>query len=279
MPVEPEGALRAELMAQISGAQAALEVQLEALRHAANLGGDTASLVIAQNQLSRLGGLSHRIEHASGVNLAAIRAEVTASIGAAQAVAQQARTVAASGTAAEAALHEASAETRRVTGDFVRDFYERKIFDPYLRFGSPEEEQAYRERESAREKAIEEARARGTPEGELQATRLAIAQLEDAGTHGADASPDYQPTIGGLRTAERNLASSIERNAPSVEAQKAQSIADARSMDEIQASAAIDPALLAQIRGTGMVIADDSADHRALPPAPASNIGSSVGRG
>lgn len=234
-------------MAQVSGAQAALEGQLEALRHAANLGGDTASLAIAQNQLSRLGGLSHRIEQASGVNLAAIRAEVTASIGAAQAVAQQARTAAATGTAAEAALHQASAEARRVTGDFVRDFYERKIFDPYLRFGSPEEEQAYREREAAREKAIEEARGRGTPEGESRAIKLAIAQLEDAGAHGATESPEYASMLGQLRGNDRAL--DIQRAAT---ADRQSSQAASTATDQIAAAHGIDPALLAQIRGAGM---------------------------
>lgn len=275
MPVEPEGALRAELMAQISRAQAALEVQLEALRHAANLGGDTASLVIAQNQLSRLGGLSHRIEHASGVNLAAIRAEVTASIGAAQAVAQQARTVAASGTAAEAALHEASAEARRVTGDFVRDFYERKIFDPYLRFGSPEEEQAYRERESAREKAIEEARARGTPQGDLKAAELALAQLDDAGAHGADESPDFARYRQRVAATIPPLRSAIGQQAPQVAAPATESKAN----DAPAALSDLDLGdIAASLKAAGIVAADATVIHHGVNASSAPTQGQGQGR-
>lgn len=278
MPGEPEGTLRAELLEQIGAAQAALEAQLDQLQHAANQGGSTAALVIAQNQLSRLGGLGQTIEHARGVSLASIRAEVTAVVAATLATVQQARAAAAGGQAAELALHEAQAEAHRTTGDFLRDFYERRIFDKHLHFASTEDERAYREREEARQKEIEKARAEGTPEGELRATRLAIAQLEDAGAHGADASPEYQPALGGLKAAERGLAASMERARPSPEAAPAPTMNDANSLDAIQAATGIDTALLAQIRATGMAVADENAAQKVSLATRSANVGTGVGR-
>tara|TARA_R110002051_G_scaffold269600_1_gene329788 strand:+ start:4120 stop:4803 length:684 start_codon:yes stop_codon:yes gene_type:complete len=205
--------------------------------------------------MSRLAGLQHRIEHAHGGGLAAIRAEVMASVAASQTLAQQARSTVASAQTAEMALHEASAVAHREVASFVHDFYEQKIFDPYLRFASPEDEAAYRQREEAYQRAINAASAAGTPEGNLQATRLAVAQLEDAGAHGADASPDYAPTLAGLRTAERGLAGELARSSPAQRTVEAGE-PPASNVNGITASTTIDAELLAQLRGTGMVVAE-----------------------
>lgn len=254
-PVDPNGTIRADLLGQIAEAQAALESDIELLRHAVAMSGDGATLAAAQGQMSRLAGLQHRIEHAHGGGLTVIRAEVMASVAASQTLAQQVRSTVAIAQAAEVALHAASAAARREVASFAHDFYERKIFDPYLRFASPEEEAAYRQREEAYQRAITAASAEGTPEGNLRATRLAIAQLEDAGAHGADASPDYAPTLAGLRTAERGLAGELARSSPAQRTVEAGE-PPASNVNGITASTTIDAELLAQLRGTGMVVAE-----------------------
>jgi len=144
-----------------------------------------------------------------------MQAEVLAVIASAQQTAQQGRTATANAQMAEVALHSAQAQARRVTDDILHDFYERKIFDPYLTFSSPEEERAYREREEARQRAIEAARAQGTPQGDLLAVRLSQEQLEDAARFGADRSPEFAPAyravVGAGDDLERALAVSPEQ--------------------------------------------------------------------
>lgn len=242
-------------MEQIAGAQQALEAQLEILRHAATVGGDTASLAMAQNQLSRLGGLHQRVEQMQGGGLAAIRAEVMATVAVSQTMSQQARISTVSAQAAEAALHAASEQAHRNVTTFIHDFYERKIFDPYLRFASPEEEEAYRKRETERELAIKTALAEGTPQGNLRASDLAIAQLEDAGAHGADASPQYQSSMARLRDGRAALAREMGVEPQTVGPAPTP---PADPLADIEASVAIPGDVLAALRATGVVVADQS---------------------
>lgn len=250
LAVDPNASIRADLLEQIAGAQAALESDIELLRHAAAMSGDGAALAVAQGQMSRLAGLQHRIEHAQSGGLAAIRAEVMASVVATQATAQQARATVASAHAAEMALHAAQAEAHRVTGDFVRDFYEQKIFDKYLDFASPEDAQAYREREEARRKAIEEARALGTPEGELQVLRLTKEQLLDAGRYGAASSPDYQPMLNRIDGALAPLEQAVAAQPSNRQEAEA-------AFDSAEASL-VSPDLIAALRATGARVADQT---------------------
>jgi hypothetical protein len=238
------------MLAQISAAQATLESDIEQLRHAASVGGDGVTLAVAQNQVARLNGLQHRIEHTQGGGLASIRAEVMASVAASQAVAQQARVTAASAHTAERALHEAHAEAHRVTGDFLRDFYERKIFDEHLDFASPEQERAYRDREEARRKAIEEARALGTPEGELRALQLAKEQLLDAGRYGAADSPDYAPMLGRIDDAIKPLEQALFAQP---EAKK-----EAEAAFDSTEAALVPPDIIAVLQAAGARVADQT---------------------
>jgi hypothetical protein len=128
---------------------------------------------------------------ASGVALpsASARNEIASVIASATHLGQQARAASEVRTGAELAT--AQMRTRATVMDISRDIYERRIFDPYLRFASLEEEAAYREREETNRRAIEEALVQGTPEGDLRAARLIRGQLADAGAHGADASPEF----------------------------------------------------------------------------------------
>lgn len=238
------------MLEQIAGAQAALEADIELLRHAAAMSGDGAALTVAQNQMSRLSGLQHRVEHASGGNLVAIRAEVMASVVASQTLAQQARSTVAGAHAAETALHAASKAAHREVQSFVHDFYERKIFDPYLHFTSPEEEAAYRQREKEHQRAIKDAVAEGTPEGTLRATGLARAQLLDAGAHGADRSPDYQRALDALDAVEHPLERALGRSS-----EQARTDADLTLSPSEKALVSSD--ILNALRATGAGLADE----------------------
>lgn len=224
-----------------------METDIELLRHAAAMSGDGAALAAAQGQMSRLSGLQHRIESAQGGGLAAIRAEVMASVAATQATAQQARANVASAHTAKVALHAAQAEAHRVTGDFMHDFYERKIFDDDLRFGSSNDERAYREREEANRRAIETALAEGTPEGQLRALDLQRTQLLDAGDHGAANNPRYQTMLDENQAARDALATAVAAEHPEHQQQSIDALAPTEA-------SLVSPELIAALRGTGATL-------------------------
>lgn len=111
-------------------------------------------------------------------------------------------------TAASAALEVASAEiagrasqnlatastaTRHEVEGLSQDLFQRRIFDPYLHFGSAEDEADYRAREAERQQAIAAQLALHTPEGDLAAGGLTAGQMLDAHEHGAGASPEFLP--------------------------------------------------------------------------------------
>lgn len=242
--------IRPLLAAELESAQAALEAQIEQLRHAAIATGDSGSVAAAEGQLHRLAALGRKVERASPESLRAMQAEVAAVVATAQLAAQQGKVASTSAHMAHAALHSAQAHAHKVTGDFLHDFYERRIFDPYLTFSSPEEEQAYRQREEARQRAIEAARALGTPEGELRALQLAKEQLLDAGRYGADRSPDYEPMLGRIDDALTPLGQAI--SSPPEANREAHSAFDSTE------AALVSPELIAVLRATGAGIADQN---------------------
>lgn len=203
-----------------------------------------------------LAGLQRHI--AQGGDVATLRAAVRASTEAVQSLTGQTRTASASGHAAEVALHQAVGQARRTTDAFLHDFYERRIFDPYLSFASPEEEQAYRDREEARQRAIEEARARGTPEGDLLALRLGREQLEDAARYGADQSPAYAGLYAEVSSAERDLRAAVEPE------QRQRSTAALDGMDATS-EPLVSPDVLASLRNAGVTMTDPDASSAIVP--------------
>lgn len=220
-------------------------------------GGDAGALSQAEGQLQRLSGLQQRLEHAGPGALAAIRAEVVASVAASQASSQLARTSAAMAQAAEVALHTASAAAHREVSALAHDFYDKKIFDPYLRFSSEEDEQAYRKREAEREQYIRDQLAKGTPDGNLNAARVMKEQMGDAGAHGADASPDFQNRLDALNAADNNLSAAIAAEKVGAPAKQASEVVDplddiAPQLDETSKKA------LAQFRAVGIVVSETS---------------------
>lgn len=249
-----EASLRAELIDRIVGAQGEIEAHIADLRRA----GDGAALAAAGNQLQGLSQLQNRIARTDGAGLASIRAEVTAFIAAAQVIANQAMALAATTQTAEAALHLASEAARREVTSFVQDFYEKKIFDPYLRFASAEDEAAYREREEERKREIKEALALGTPEGTLKANLLSREQMLDAGAHGADKSPDYAPMLAQRDASIERLAGAMDRAA----AQAPNEVDAALGDTPAPTPSASDPVALAvRLLASGVAVGEGDGGH------------------
>jgi hypothetical protein len=192
---------RADLLSQIHSAQNDLDQLL------AQLGSDAGSLLaegLAKREL--LARLERTLTSGVPVPVASVRGEIAGLVASTAALAQQAR--AANDQSSGSALATAQARARATVLEIGRDIYERHIFDPYLRFASPDDESAYRRREGESRRATERALAEHTPEGDLRAARLIQHQLADAGAHGADASPDFADRmsrinrdIGGLERA------------------------------------------------------------------------------
>lgn len=182
--VDPEASLRAELTGAIAAAQIYIA---NAIAELARSGADSAALT---NQNSALQQLQRTVGSANLGSLLALRGEVSVTASSATNLANQAISSAASAAAAQANL--TPAERARTNIEALnRDLFENRVLDPYLRFASPEDEEAYRKRERERKEEIDRAMALGTPEGLRRANDLLRDQLRDAGAHGADRSPDY----------------------------------------------------------------------------------------
>lgn len=263
-PVEPEASLRVELVMQLLSAQAQVQEQLAQLRQI----GASDLLAAVEGQSQMLAALQQQL--ASGAvpaaalrgDLAAIVATLTTTSGQAQAAA------AAHATHAERTLLEASAQARQTAQNFVQAFYEDKIFDKYLTFKSDEEERAYREREAARQKAIEAELAKGTPQGNRRALELSRAQLEDAGRHGADQSPDYGAWVARSSESIASLDEAFARHAGDRIAFVTTPTQDV--LDDIAPSATIDPAIVAALRAAGVAPTDPKLSGHGLNQSAAS---------
>lgn len=191
------------MIGRLVAAQFELEAALAKLR----AGTDNVAIARGQISLSDLVALQRSVATATPAVLAGMRAEI---IAAAASIASDAK-LAASGDSAGAAEQLANARTNarsavRTVMDGMKDF------DPYLRFTSREDEEAYRRREEETRRAIEVALAKHTPQGDLQATRLAQAQLADAGVHGADASPEFASRMSALSRSGDELRQATKAN-------------------------------------------------------------------
>lgn len=225
---DAEASLRSELSTHIANAEADLRAQIASLSGAS----DSTALAQTMAQLGGLTGLERQIAHAGGKDLASIRNEVSAYVAATQTFLQQTSQAGAKETGAQA-LNAASAAARQSVADFTKAYYEQRIFDPYLKFASVEDEEAYRRKETERQHAIEKALAEKTPEGDLRASKLATEQLKDAGAHGADQSPAFQTMLDSMNQSTANLEKQINGS----------KVAQARTMhanelDEVPAKAA-----------------------------------------
>jgi hypothetical protein len=186
------------LLAQIRSAQADIDQLL------AQLGGDAGTVLAdAQSQRRLLINLEQNLVSGAAAATSSIRNEIAGAAAVAVTLGQQAR--ASGDQRANVELAAAQARTRATVLEIGRDIYERRIFDPYLRFASEEDEAAYRRREEENRRAIERALAENTPEGDLRASRIMERQLQDAGAHGADASPQFAEYAARIRSDQGSL--------------------------------------------------------------------------
>lgn len=190
------------MLAQIRSAQADLDQLI------AQLGNDGGSdLASGQSQRQLLASLERSLAAGTNLSTGSIRNEIAAAITVAANLSEQARQ--SSSQRGSLDLATAQARTRATVMEIGRDIYERRIFDPYLRFASAEEEEAYRRREEENRRAIADALAENTPEGDLRAARIMDRQLQDAGAHGADASPQFAEYAARIRNDQGNLERAI----------------------------------------------------------------------
>ncbi len=197
--VDPEASLRAELTGAIAAAQIDIA---NAIAELARSGADSAALT---NQNQALQQLQRTVGSANLGSLLALRGEVAATASSATNLANQAISSAASAAAAQANL--SPAERARASIEALnRDLFENRVLDPYLRFASPEDEEAYRKREREREAEIKRALALGTPDGDRRAAELTHDQLLDAGAHGADRAPDFRDMLNQSAAAKDTFA-------------------------------------------------------------------------
>lgn len=201
--VDPEASLRAELTGAIAAAQFDIA---NAMAELARSGADSSVLA---SQSQALQQLQRTVGSANLGSLLALRGEVVATSISATNLANQAISTAANAAAAQANL--SPAERARASIEALnRDLFENRVLDPYLRFASPEDEEAYRRREQERKEEIKRVLALGTPVGLRRAAELTHDQLRDAGSHGADRSPDYARLMGTANEA-RELAMPHEK--------------------------------------------------------------------
>lgn len=183
-----------------------------------------SSAAPAQSQLREIAQMQRQIGRADAATLANLGKQVGAVVAQAQTLAQQGREAA---TQAEirgdASLDAVSARTRATVLRVADDLFEKRVFDPYLRFNTPEEEAEYRRRESEREAYIKRELAKGTPEGARNASRAMVDQIEEAGRHGADQSPEYQRLLGEAQTALAEQDKAMAEPKIAVSPQKASS--------------------------------------------------------
>lgn len=250
----PEAIARQELLQQLDAASHLLETQLAQLRRGDSTQTSQALIGNGSAILLQLNALRDQLV-SGATDVTALRAGIASAIADIRAYTSDAR-AAATGQSADqtgVALRDASNAARQSVADFERDFYGRRIFDPYLRFASAEDEDAYRRREEERQRAIDKALAEASPEGNLRANGLAIEQLRDAGAHGADRSPEFNRWRTELLGREHRLKQAIDgTQLTAVTAARA----DAR--DSQAPDAKVSPDLLAAFRQSGTAVADQT---------------------
>ncbi|MEP7008648.1 MAG: hypothetical protein ABI810_21895 [Sphingomonas bacterium] len=186
------------MLGQIVAAQFELETVIGELSRS---GAGSAALLDSQSQLGALNALRKQVGSTGGSSLAAMRSEIASAISASQSTTQQARTSAA-GKADVAELIKRAQEAREQVDAVMRGM---KDFEPYLKFASPEDEAEYRKREAERRALIEAEEAKGTAQGDLNASNVALRQLVDAKAHGADRSPLFASRLTALTNARDHL--------------------------------------------------------------------------
>lgn len=184
------------MLGQLAIAQIGLETVIGEL---SRTGGDTG---IARAQMQELIRLQRDVGSASGSNLAAIRGEINIAVAHSQTVAQQVKSASPVSTVELVNARAASRRALDSAMDYTRDLP--------LHFASEEDERAYREREAERRAYIEEQRAKGTPEGDLNAAGAGLGQMADSKAHGAG-GPEFDKRWNDLVTSTEKLREQVRR--------------------------------------------------------------------
>lgn len=210
LPADPLASERLDLLAQLASAQMALEA---AIAEISRNGGDGAALAATRLQLASVSGLMREVGSASLARLAELRSDVTATAASAITFASQVSggvgNNLSSGSAAE--LAGAARASQRAVQSALE--YTRSLD---LQFASPEDEQAYRDREAARRAYIESQQATGTPEGDLNAAGAALGQMADAKAQGAS-GPEFERHINDLLETTTRLRAAIRGSGKSTQ--------------------------------------------------------------
>lgn len=181
------------LLSQARSQAADIHRALEALRGDAGLQSELSG--VAAELSGAISDLQSALQSGTvrAADLMAIKSIVQS--GSVASILSQASAQAASQVSAQAAATVAAtaADTRRETQTLAQDVFEKKIFDRYLHFSSPEDQAEYRKREAEAKRYIDAQLARKTPEGDLNAGGGMIGQMLDAHAHGAGDSPDFLP--------------------------------------------------------------------------------------
>jgi hypothetical protein len=248
-----DDALRSDFIRQIEAAQQGLQVQLDALRLTDSSHLSQGILSQGSSRFLRLNALRDQIAGGLGAgSLASLRASVASAVADVRAFASDARSFvsAAQGNSAQSsavALQQASEVARANVAGFTSDYYDRHVFDRWLTFSSASDEEEFRRREDERKHAIDKALGDETPEGNLRANQLAIDQLKDAGAHGADRSPQYQPELKRLESGQRGLAHQLAQQGKA---------AGQLVNDTSQGTSTVPPELIAQFKAANVALAD-----------------------
>ncbi|MDF7776048.1 hypothetical protein P1X14_12385 [Sphingomonas sp. AOB5] len=196
------------MLGQLVAAQFSLEAVIAELAS----GGASAALADSQAQLMALSALQRQVGTAQPMALAALWAEVSAVVAQTNAIAQEGRLAAARAEterAEGASLTTLAAAARTQVAATMQGMAD---FDGELEFSSPDDEEAYRKREAERRAYIEAELAKGTPQGDLNASAGALGQMADAKAHGAGDSPEFRQRWNELVTTTERLRAEVVRN-------------------------------------------------------------------
>lgn len=191
-----------ELREQLNTAQRELDIAMLDMREA---GANEAAIAVLRDQAQNLVQLQRALTDRSRGGLDGLKGPVAAAVAISATLATSGREAAlATKETNAAAIAAISAVARGQAEGLSRDIYERRIFDPYLKFASSFDEDLYRRREEANKRYIDAELAKGTPEGDLNATGGMLDQMVDAAAYGAARSPEFKERWEQLRdTAEK----------------------------------------------------------------------------
>lgn len=203
--------MRNELLVRIAAARFALERGLAALD-----GSNTGSRAAGNASLADLAALQQSVTTADPASLIAMRAEVAGAAAAVAARADQMQTAAAASAGAEAArsLADARSASRNAVAAIMGGMHD---FDDQLRFASSGDAETYRQREAERRAYVAAQQAKGTPEGDLNASAGALGQMADAKAYGAG-GPEFDKRWNELVATTERLREQVQRSGGSTQA-------------------------------------------------------------